>query len=317
MRMYTAMVDGGATDHARRNQKVLRGPLPHAAPASTATGEIDFCPAANVRVPEVKVRWFDHWLKGIDTGFTAEPPISLFVMGINQWRHENEGLLACTQWTPFHLHRGGRANSLGGDGTLKQDPPGAEKPDHFDYDPDRPLPSIGKNNSTRTWTEKEEVSIILGPMDQRLIERRDDVLVYTSKPLKQELEVTGPLELVLYAAPDTDFTVKLVEVFPNGYAMNISEGILRARYRHDDASRELLERGGLDEFRIRMYPTSHVSRTNHRIGVDVSSSNFPRFSRNLDTGESVATGTRVQIAHQTVPYSGAYPSHTLLPVIPT
>jgi putative CocE/NonD family hydrolase len=131
--------------------------------------------------------------------------------------------------------------------------------------------------------------------------------------------VTGPLEVVLYAASsarDTDFTVKLIDVFPNDYAMNLSEGILRARYRRNVQTPELLEPGEVDEFRIRLYPTSNVFRAGHRIRLDVSSSNFPRFSRNLNTGEDVATGTRMQIAHQTVLHEGRYPSLVVLPVIP-
>ena len=130
--------------------------------------------------------------------------------------------------------------------------------------------------------------------------------------------MTGPLELVLYAASsarDTDFTVKLVDVFPNGYAMNLSEGIVRARYRNDDANPELLERGEPQKYTIGMYPTSNVFKSGHRIRVDISSSSFPRFSRNLNTGERVATGTRIEVAHQTILHASEYPSHIVLPVI--
>jgi putative CocE/NonD family hydrolase len=319
MRHWQAMTERGGSEVARRHQKVLMGPWSHAAPESSVMGELDFGPAAYVQVPEVERRWFDYWLRGIDDGFMEEPPISLFVMGADAWRHEHEWPLARTRWTPYYLHSGGRANSLFGDGTLSPEPPAGEPPDRFDYDPEAPVPSIGGNNSTATWTAKAEEPIIPGPVDQRPIERRDDVLVYTSAPLEHDLEVTGPLELVLYAASsarDTDFTAKLVDVYPSGYAMNLSEGIIRARYRADDANPELLERGEPTRYATRMYPTSNVFKRGHRIRVDLSSSSFPRFSRNLNTGESVATGTRIEVAHQTVLHSGEYPSHIVLPVIP-
>jgi putative CocE/NonD family hydrolase len=319
MRHWQAMTERGGSEVARKHQKVLMGPWSHAAPENSIMGEIDFGPAAYVQVPEVEKRWYDYWLKGEDDGFMAEPPINLFVMGTNAWRHEHEWPLKRTAYTPFYLHSNGRANTLFGDGTLSQEPAAGEPPDRYDYDPESPVPSIGGNNSTANWTAKADEPIIPGPVDQRPIERRDDVLVYTSAPLEHDLEVTGPLEMVLYAAssaPDTDFTVKLVDVFPNGYAMNLSEGIIRARYRNDDANPELLERGEPQKYTIGMYPTSNVFKRGHRIRVDISSSSFPRFSRNLNTGESVATGTRVAVAHQTVLHSSEYPSHVVLPVIP-
>jgi hypothetical protein len=157
-----------------------------------------------------------------------------------------------------------------------------------------------------------------GPVDQRPIERRDDVLCYTSAPLERDLEVTGPVEAVLYAAssaPDTDFTVRLSDVQPDGRALFLCEGIVRARYRNGLDRAELLEPGEVAEYRVRMYPTSNLFRRGHRLRLDVSSSSFPRFSRNLNTGEDIATGTRMQIARQTVLHTDAYPSHVLLPVV--
>jgi putative CocE/NonD family hydrolase len=319
LRHWAAMTSQGKSEYARRHQKVLMGPWSHAAPESSRLGELDFGPAAHVQVPEVELRWFDHWLKGSDTGFMDEPPLQLFVMGENRWRGEHAWPLARTQFTPYYLHSQGRANSLFGDGTLSPEPPGAEPPDRYDYDPERPVPSIGGNNSTATWTAQAEEPIIPGPVDQRPIERRDDVLVYTSAPLEQDLEVTGPLEMVLYAAssaPDTDFTVKLIDVFPNGYAMNLAEGIIRARYRHGYEKPDLLEPNEVQPYTIRLYPTSNLFQRGHRIRLDISSSNFPRFSRNLNTGEDVATGTHMAIALQTVLHTGQYPSHILLPIIP-
>jgi uncharacterized protein len=222
-------------------------------------------------------------------------------------------------YTPHYLHSHGRANSLFGDGTLTPDPPGAEPPDRFEYDPLRPLPSVGGNNSTGAWTALAEEPIIPGPIDQRPLERRDDVLVYTGPPLAADLEVTGPVEMVLYAASsarDTDFTVKLIDVHPDGRAMNVTEGIIRARYRHGLERPELLAPEEVQEYRVRLYSTSMVFRRGHRLRLDISSSNFPRFARNLNTGEAVATGTRVAVARQTILHTGHYPSRIILPVIP-
>ncbi|HLZ10050.1 MAG TPA: CocE/NonD family hydrolase, partial [Chloroflexota bacterium] len=199
------------------------------------------------------------------------------------------------------------------------EPPGAEEPDRFDYDPNNPVPSIGGNSSIGHWAGGGDDPVISGPIDQRPIEQRADVLVYTSRPLEQDLEVTGPIEVVLYAAssaPDTDFAFKLVDVFPDGRAINLSDGIIRARHRKSLTRPEPLEPGEVAEFKLNLCVTSNVFKKGHRIRLDVTSSNFPRFSRNLNTGENVATGTRMQLAHQTVLHSARYPSHVVLPVIP-
>ena len=318
-RNWRGMTERGKSEKTRRSQKVLMGPWSHSEPTSSRMGDIDFGPSAYVQVPEEELRWYDYWLKGIDNGVMDEPPLRIFVMGANEWRFEQEWPLARTQYTPYYLHSNGHANTLYGDGTLSLEPAGAEPNDRYDYDPQRPVPSIGGNNSTQVFTEWAEEPIVPGPVDQRPIERRDDVLVYTSSALEQDLEITGPIELVLYAASsarDTDFTVKLVDVFPNGYAMNVSEGIIRARYRNGYEQMDLLEPGEVQRYDIRLYPTSNVFKIRHRIRLDISSSNFPRFSRNLNTGEDVATGTRMTVAQQTILHSNVYPSHVLLPVIP-
>ena len=318
-RNWRGMTEHGKTDRTRRSQKVLMGPWSHGEPTSSRMGDLDFGPSAYVQVNEEELRWYDYWLKGIDNGVMDEPPLNIFVMGANEWRFEQEWPLARTRYTPYYLHSNGRANTLFGDGTLSEEPAGAEPEDRYDYDPQRPVPSIGGNNSTGLLTQWAEEPIVPGPVDQRSIERRDDVLVYTSAKLEHDLEITGPVEFVLYAASsarDTDFTVKLVDVFPNGYAMNISEGIIRARYRNGYEKMDLLEPGEAQRYDIQLYPTCNIFKKGHRIRLDVSSSNFPRFSRNLNTGEDVATGTRMTIAQQTILHSSTYPSHVLLPVIP-
>ncbi|CAN5877332.1 CocE/NonD family hydrolase [soil metagenome] len=318
-RHWNAMTSRAPSEKTRRSQKVLMGPWSHSVPTGSRLAEIDFGPIADVQINEEEKRWYDYWLRGEDTGVMDEPPLRIFVMGENVWRFEQEWPPARTSFTRWYLHSNGRANSLFGDGTLSPEPPAGEPSDQFSYDPERPVPSIGGNNSTQDWSQSAEEPIVPGPVDQRMIGRRDDVLVYTSNALEHDLEVTGPIEMMLYAASsavDTDFTAKLIDVFPDGYAMNISEGIIRARYRNDDRQPELLERGEAAKYQIRMYPTSNVFKAGHRIRLDISSSNFPRFSRNLNTGEPVATGTAIVVAKQRVLHSTEYPSHVLLPVIP-
>jgi uncharacterized protein len=173
-----------------------------------------------------------------------------------------------------------------------------------------------------TMTQGAQTPVRPGPIDQRVLEARDDVLVYTSKPLEADLEVIGPVEMVLYAASsakDTDFIVRLCDVHPDGRSIFVTEGILRARYRnsHEGDSTELLEPNEVAEYRIRCYPAANVFEQGHRLRLDVTSSSFPRFSRNLNTGEDVGTGTRMETARQTVLHTDAYPSHVVLPVIPS
>jgi len=300
-------------------QRVLMGPWSHEEEVAPTVGDLDFGPAAARVVRDDELRWYDHWLKDVNTGLLAEPPISIFVMGENRWRGEQEWPLARTEFTRWYLHSGGRANTLAGDGTLDTEPPGSEPADRYDYDPENPVPTIGGNNSLLTMTRYAVEPVIPGPIDQRPLERRDDVLCYTSSELAGDLEVTGPIEAVLYAAStakDTDFVVRFADVHPNGGAFVIAEGIVRARYRSGDERQELLEPGEVQEYRIRLYPTSNVFKRGHRLRVDVTSSSFPRFSRNLNTGEDVATGTRIEIAAQTVLHTAEYPSHVLLPIIP-
>ena len=302
------------TPEARGGQKLLLGPwahlFPYTAPISGGTGDIDFGPNAAIELHDVQLRWFDYWLKGIDTGIGEEAPIRLFVMGTNQWRDEYEWPLARTQYTPYYFHSQGKANSLNGDGGLSAEPPQDEPEDHYEYDPANPVPTCGGNT----------LIIPVGVADQREVESRQDVLVYTGDPLEAPLEVTGPLKVVLYAsssAIDTDFTAKLVDVRPDGYAQNIADGILRARYRESLSNPSLMTPGEPYEFTIDLWATSHVFLPGHRLRVEVASSNFPRFDRNLNTGGDQATGTQFQTAQQTVLHNSKFRSHILLPVIPS
>ncbi len=301
------------TEAARKAQKLLIGPwahlFPYTSPTSTGTGEIDFGQASLINLHEVQLRWFDHFLKGIDTKIIDEPPVRIFLMGENRWREENEWPLARTCYTPYYFHSGGRANSSNGDGTMSASKPADEGADNFIYDPADPVPTRGGNT----------LIIAMGVLDQRPVEARPDVLVYTTDAMTSALEVTGPLMVNLYAATsarDTDFTAKLVDVHPDGFVRNLADGILRARYRESREEPTLLKPGEVTRFVIDLWATSHVFLPGHRIRVEISSSNFPRFDRNLNTGEDPATATRIEVARQTVFHDSRYPSHIVLPVIP-
>ncbi|MDQ3809027.1 MAG: CocE/NonD family hydrolase [Chloroflexota bacterium] len=315
----------GAVDQApdpavKRQQRVLMGPWSHADPTSSRLGELDFGATAFRRLWLEDLRWYDATLRDIDNGLLDEPRIELFVMGANEWRHEDEWPLARTQFAAWYLHSGGRANSLYGDGRVSTVAPDrAEPPDHYTYDPELPVPTLGGNHSMGGWPGRSVDPVPVGPLDQRPIERRDDVLVFTSEPLSEDTEVTGPIAATLYAASsarDTDWVLKLVDVYPDGRAIVLADGIRRARYRRGRVPPELIQPGEVYGYQVELAPTSNVFKAGHRIRVDVTSSNFPRFDRNLNTGEDIGAGTRMQSARQTVFHTHDYPSHILLPMIP-
>jgi putative CocE/NonD family hydrolase len=234
----------------------------------------------------------------------------LFVMGANRWRDEQEWPLARTHYTRWYLHSGGDANTRGGGGSLSTVPPEPEEPtDQFTYDPSDPVPTLGGNT----------LIIDYGVFDQRPAEDRPDVLAYTSEPLASDIELTGPISVTLYAAttaPDTDFTAKLVDVRPDGFAHNLQDGIVRARYRTSVREPSPINPGQVYRYDIDLWATSHVVKAGHSIRVDISSSNFPRFDRNPNTGAALGVDTRLESARQTVHHSAQYPSHITLPVIP-
>ncbi|MDP6665945.1 MAG: CocE/NonD family hydrolase [Dehalococcoidia bacterium] len=297
---------------AARGSKLIVGPWPHALSASTKTGDIDFGVGSMVDLDSLELRWFDRWLKKVDTG-PEDAPLRLFVMGINEWRDEQEWPLARTDWQSWQLHSDGGANSARGDGALSTAQPGDETADHFTYDPEFPVQTIGGNNCC-----SPEI-VPWGPYDQRPAEVREDVLCYTTDVLSDDLEVTGPVVLKLFAAtdaPDTDWTAKLVDVSPSGYAKNLCDGIIRARYRDGFTEARLPEAGNVYEYEIAVGVTSNVFRRGHRVRLEVSSSNFPRFDRNLNTGGDLYTETEMRVARQTVFHSTQYPSRLILPVIP-
>jgi putative CocE/NonD family hydrolase len=309
---FTGIVRHGRPE-ARTSQKLLMGPWghlrPYAAPTTGGTGDIDFGPNAAIAIHDVELRWFDHWLKGIDTGLMREPPVKIFVMGENAWREEQEWPLARTQYTAYYLHSRGSANSLRGDGVLSPEKPAQEPADTYVYDPRDPVPTRGGNT----------LVIPMGVYDQRPVEERRDVLCYTTAPLTHALEVTGPISVKLYAAssaPDTDFTAKLVAVRPDGYAQNLADGIIRARYRDSRADPSPITPGAVYEYTIDLWSTSYVFQPGCRIRVEIASANFPRFDRNPNTGHALFADAELRAATQTIFHDAARPSHIVLPVIP-
>ena len=323
LNLYNGMRDRGGSREARSNQRAIMGPWIHSASNMTVAGDVDFGTASQLDLREVELAWFDRWLKGIENGADREGPLKIFVMGINRWRDEDRWPLERTEYTPFYLHSGGGANSAAGDGLLSRLGPGENGSDRdsihgapsdsFTYDPMFPVPTRGGGNCC------DPHLVPWGAYDQREIEARSDVLVYTTEPLEHDLEVTGPVVLTLFASTDcrdTDFTAKLVDVFPDGRAINLTDGILRGRYRNGTDHQELLVPGQVYEFTVDLWVTSNVFRAGHRIRLEVSSSNFPRFDRNPNTGNPFGLDAELRAAHQTVYHDGARPSRLILPLIP-
>ena len=311
---FQAIQQNGGNELARRNQKLLIGPWAHLRPFTQPTtggaGDIDFGSEAAIELHDYMLRWYDYWLKDIETGIMEDAPVRLFVMGDNRWRDEQEWPLARTHYNRWYLHSGGGANTLAGDGTLSTLPPEPDEPtDQFTYDPADPAPTMGGNT----------LIIDYGVFDQTPAENRPDVLVYTSEAVASDTELTGPIVVTLYAAttaPDTDFTAKLLDVRPDGFAHNLQDGIVRARYRTSAREPSPITPGLVHRYDIDLWSTSHVVKAGHRIRVDISSSNFPRFDRNPNTGAALGADARLESARQTIHHSAQYPSHITLPVIP-
>jgi len=314
---YTGMKQNGATDVACR-PRLLIGPWAHGDSFGWFTGR-SYGFASNYLAVDptgIHLRWFDHHLKGIDNGVDDEPPVRLFVMGIDEWRDEQDWPLPDTAFTPYYLHSDGHANAAAGDGTLSTQAPEDEPHDTYLYDPRNPVPTTGG----ATFLPGLFVAANAGPRDQRPIDGRSDVLTFTTPPLEHDVEVTGPIELVLFAsssARDTDFTGKLVDVHPDGRAEILTDGILRARYRESMSEPQPLTPGETYELRVDLWATANVFRAGHQIRLDVSSSNFPRFDRNTNSGQTIATDGPDDLveAVNRVFHDRNRPSHVLLPII--
>lgn len=308
-----------APPELRGQHRVLIGPWTHGISGSSRLGQLDFGSAA-LAENEATVRWLDGLLHGRSPAECQPAPIRIFVMGTNVWRDEAEWPLRRARAATWYLHSRGAANSLLGDGSLSLTAPAAEAPDRYTYNPDNPVPTLGGNHSIGPYNPGLYEMAPPGPFDQRPLERRDDVLVYTSEPLAADTEVTGPVSVTLWAAssaPDTDFVARLVDVHPDGRAINITEGVIRARFRESVwGVPKLIETGRPLPYTIDLQATSNVFRRGHRLRLDITSSSFPLWDRNLNTGAEPGAGSEVRLAEQTIFHEPRYPSAIVLPVVP-
>jgi putative CocE/NonD family hydrolase len=235
--------------------------------------------------------------------------VQMWVLGEEKWRGENEWPLARTEYTNFYLHSQGGANTVGGDGSLSTEKPSASESgsDEYDYDPRDPVMSLMSSNSQAA------------PVDQSPHDHREDILVYDFPVFDSELEVTGPVSLKLWAktdGPDTDFTAKLAIVYEDGLAVNLTYGIMRTQYRNGYENPTLLEPGELAEYTIKLNPIGCMFKSGQKLRLYVSSSDFPNFDRNHNTGKDYWSDAELRTAHQTILHSTDHPSHLVLPVIP-
>lgn len=303
---FTGMVANGPAG-LRDQHRLVIGPWGHGNTTWTRRqGPLDLGPAADARYVDFVTRWYDYQFKEYDNGVESEPPIRLFVINANTWRYETGWPLPGTRFTEFHLHSRGNARTPDGDGTLSRAEPAGEPPDTFDYDPRRPVPSLMAEDAQAA------------PRDQSILDDRADILVYQTDPIEAELEVIGPVTLKLWAAssaPETDFTAKLVDVRPDGLAYNLCYGIVRSSYRDSYDDPRPIEPGKPYEYTIRMMPTGVLFRQGHRIRLDISSSDFPNFDRNHNTGRNFWSDSELRTAHQTVFHDHSRPSRLILPVV--
>lgn len=310
---FLGMRENGGTELAREGQYVLCGPWAHGGNLLAYVGGLHFGPAGASMATftmERHINFFDRYLRGIEGRKMA--PVRYFVMGLNRWRNADAWPLPQTEWQRFFLHSKGRSNTAAGNGLLSRDTPGAEPADVYIYDPRFPVPTVGGRILPTG-------SLIPGPFDQSRIEKRNDVLCYTTPELREEIEVTGPLLLHLFAstsAQDTDFTAKLIDVYPDGSAYNVAEGCIRARFRKSVLRPEPVNPGEVCEYTIDLAVTSIVFGRGHRIRIDVSSSNFPRHDRNMNTGNPFGEDAEGVPAMQTIYHQSDYASYIDMPVIP-
>ena len=341
-----------ALSKTKHNQKLIIGPWWHGGAGHTMAGEAEFGPLARIDPDQLSSRWFDHWLKSVDNGVDREAPVRIFIMGGGDghktgegrifvgghWRDESEWPLQRAIQTSYYLHS---------NGVLSTQKPSNESPNRYEFDPAHPVPTLGGNIaahygplSHHNTIERPGDSgnlIEQGPYDQRCraelwncddtrpLSARNDVLVFETEPLDKDVEVTGPLVMKLWAsstAPDTDFTAKLVDVyppskgFPAGFDIGVQDGIIRARYRNSLEHAELMKPGQIYPISIEMYPTAMIFQKGHRIRVDISSSNFPRFDVNPNTGEPLNDSRRSATAVNTIYHDEEHPSQIVLPIVP-
>ena len=315
LRNYARLRKEAGSDEAKRGQKLMVYVGGHAGGSDNRkVGAVDFGEKLPINFNEIMLSWYDALLKGQTSASATEKPVRIFVMGRNEWREEDDWPLSRAKTTKYYLHSAGAANTVSGDGILSTAAPGAEKSDQYTYDPNDAAPTLGGPLCCGPFPPAG-----LGPQDQSKVESRSDVLVFTTPALTKDLEVTGPVSLDLYvssSAVDTDFTGKLVDVWPNGLAQNLTEGILRLRYRNSQEKPEIAKAGETYRVTVDLWATSNVFLAGHKLRLEVSSSNFPRFDRNLNTGEEQAGATRMSKANNVIDHDKAHPSALVLPVVP-
>ncbi len=316
-KLFNGWTKKAKTEDARSKTKLIIGPWSHQiAPWGRVpmgkNGEYadrTFGKQALSDVIEMHMHWYDQRLKGIDTGVDEEAPIKLFVMGKNTWRDEYEWPLERTEWTKFYLSSAG--NAVDGGGGLHPEIKTSDRTsDSFIYDPGDPVPSLGSQYQTYDFC---------GPHDRSHIQRRPDVLTFTTDVLTEDMEITGPISATIWAssdAKDTDFTATLTDLEPDGKAIALCEGIVRARFRNGTENPQMMVPGEIYKFEIDMWNTSNSFIKGHRIRIEISSSNFPRYNRNLNSGNPIASDIDITLANQTVYHGIQYPSYINLPVIP-
>jgi putative CocE/NonD family hydrolase len=270
----------------------------------------EFGPQSRVETRRLQLRWFDHYLLGKNNGVDTEPPVDIFVFGDNTWRKETAWPLGRAVPTSWYLSSGGGANTSKGDGTLDTLPPNGAPADTFTYDPANPTPYLIDSRELETSLNEDFAS---------LNETRRDELVFTSKALTRPIEVTGPMSATLWAASDardTDWNIMLLDVFPDGHAERVQDGVARARFRNGFDKEVPLTPGKVERYDIDLWFTGRVFEPGHRIRVTVSSALFPKYDRNLNTGGNNERDSTFIVAHQRLVHDAAHPSHVTLPVIP-
>ncbi len=317
-------------------QVLMMGPWTHGGWGVTNAGDVDFGNHSFINYNDLRLAWFDHFLKGMHTEVSDWSPVKIFVMGAGDgipnyqgrlhhsgyWRDEQDFPLPDTQFTPYYLHADGELSTVL--------PSADESTSHFSFDPRDPVPTIGGGISAADPImgagafDQRGNSRFFGCKDTLPLNARSDVLTFQTPPLESDVEMTGPITVKLHAsssARDTDFTAKLIDVcplsddYPDGLAINLTDSIIRARYRNGWDTPELLEPGNVYEFVFELYPTSNVFKKGHRIRLDISSSNWPRFDANPNTGGDLGVERRLEIAEQTIHHEPEHPSHVVLPII--
>jgi putative CocE/NonD family hydrolase len=313
LRNFVGLQKNAGNEAARKGQRLLVTIGGHAG-GGEKIGAVDFGPEAlQYDETNITLDWYDFLFLGKQNQFASDKPVRIFVMGENKWRDEAAWPLPEAKEMKYLLRSSGKANSAAGDGVLVVASLGKSAPDTFTYNPADPVPTVGGPLCC------DATHLPPGPRDQKDVEARSDVLAYSSPALENDVEVTGPVSLDLFAsstAADTDFTAKLVDVWPDGFAQNLTEGILRARFRNSTSAAEPLVPGKIYELKIDLWSTSNVFLKGHTIRLEVSSSNFPRFDRNLNTGKSAAEDATFVKAVNTVYHDAAHPSALILPVVP-